>query len=106
MPNVYALKSVVDLRDETVSIAFDVEHRPSLHQVRTREGSPDFGQALPRRLLSYTEPNIQWGFEISMASRCFLELLAANDVQVTFQRNFALCELHFSSQFAKMSRSL
>ncbi len=38
MPNVYALKSVVDLCDQTVSIALNVEHRPSIHQIRTSEG--------------------------------------------------------------------
>jgi hypothetical protein len=41
MPNVYTLKSVVDLGDQTVSVTFDVEYRPSVYQVRTGKGPPN-----------------------------------------------------------------
>jgi hypothetical protein len=104
--NVYALKSVVDLCDQAVSIALNVEHRPSIHQIRASKGLANIRQVLPRRPLDDPEPNIEWGFEITVTRRCFFEPLTANDVQAMSQRNFALRELHCSSHIANMSSNL
>jgi hypothetical protein len=104
--NVYALKSVVDLCDQTVSIALKVEHRPSIHEIRTSKGLANIRQVPPRRPLDDPEPNIEWGFEITVTRRCFFEPLTANDVQAMPQEDFALRELHCSSHIANMSSNL
>jgi hypothetical protein len=81
VPNIQALKSVVNFGDEAIPITFDIEHCPPRNRVGIGESFTDIDQVLPRRSLSDAKPNSQWGFEVPVPSRCFLELLAADDVQ-------------------------
>src|SRR5271166_946861 len=96
-----AARRIVDLCDQPVLIALDVEHRPLANGVRGRKRLTKFGKTPPRRLLRNAEPSVERTFELSVPRNGLFELLAADDVhnppQVRILRTFY-------SQNANMSR--
>jgi hypothetical protein len=104
MPDVHTLESIINFGNQPIPVALNVEYGPPVHRICIRESFPNISKTVPRCPLSDAKPNIQWGFEVCVMNRCFLELLAANYVQA-LTNTFALCELHYycSSQIAKTS---
>src|SRR5580698_1893568 len=104
MADVDTLKAVIDLSNQPILIAFDVKYRPFIYGVSGGKRFPNVGQCLPGSSLRNAKPNVKRPFQIVVSHGCFLELLAADDVQACSFSWFAYCEVHCSSQNAKLSR--
>jgi hypothetical protein len=80
MADVEVLIPVVDLCNQPLLVAFDVEHSPFVHRVGVRERFSHIHQILPRCLLRNSEPRIQRRFQFGMPPCRFFKPLAADYV--------------------------
>ena len=77
--------TVIDLRDQPVLVAFDVEHGAFIHGVSVRECPSHIHQILPRRLLRNSEPRIQRRLQPGMPRRCLFEPFTADYVHSSLE---------------------
>ncbi len=73
MADVETLIPVIDLRNQPILVAFDIEHGPFVHGVSVGERLSHIQQILPRCLLRNSEPRIQGRFQLGMPDSRFFE---------------------------------
>ena len=81
MSQEYSSRPIVNLSNQPVRIALDVENCKFPHRVSSGKIPPHIHQILPNGFLGDSIPNIQRLVEISVFLRGFAQLLATDNVQ-------------------------
>jgi hypothetical protein len=72
MPEVNALGPVINLGNEAILIALDVENSPLIHRISTRECFVNLCKVLPYSPFCNAKPDIQRHFQLTMPDSGFL----------------------------------
>jgi len=98
MANVDAAKNIIDLRDKSILIAFDVEHRPLLHGIRARKSLSNIRKTIPHRLFRNAKPRVERSFEVTVQDGDFFKLFAADNMHAAPLEVRILRTLYFAKR--------